>query len=136
MALLSLKRYRSVDPERTLNLRACGFKRTLMRGGLVEGGVLTCRCPDGREWSLTVGMSWDVLGVLRGELERCGVHEADETILREVLRFWGIEEFSQRLIAGADLPSEGLILDELGGPAGCRSGRLLQACGLLPPDAA
>jgi hypothetical protein len=136
MALLSLKRYRSEDPKRTLNLRACGFERTLMRGGLVEGGVLTCRCPDGREWSLTVGMSRDVLGVLRGELERCGVHEADETILRDVPRYWGIEEFSQRLITGADLPSEGLILEELGGPASCRPRRLLQACGVLPPDAA
>ncbi len=107
MALLSLKRNRIVDYEpSSLGLRACRFERALMSDGLTEGGVLTCRCPDGREWSLTVGMSWDALGVLRSEMTRCGVYEADETILRCVLRHWGAQEFSRRLIERVELPSE------------------------------
>ncbi len=136
MALLSLKRYRSVEPQPLLNLRVCQFERTLMSGGLIEGGLLTCRCPEGREWSLMVGMSWDVLGVLRSETARFGVYEPDETILRCVLRHWGSEEFSRRLAEGVELPAEGLVLADLGGPSICRPRHLLQACGLLPPDAA
>jgi hypothetical protein len=136
MALLSLKKRSSVEPVRRIDLRACTFERSLLSGGLVEGGVLTCRCPDGREWSLTVGMTWDVLGVLRGELARAGTYEADETILRDVLRCWGIEEFTRRLCEGIDLPSEGLVLRDLGGPVSSRPRRLLQASGLLPPHAA
>ncbi len=137
MALLSLKRNRIVDYEpSSLGLRACRFERALMSDGLTEGGVLTCRCPDGREWSLTVGMSWDALGVLRSEMTRCGVYEADETILRCVLRHWGAQEFSRRLIERVELPSEGLVLHDLGGPTSCQPRRLLQACGLLLPDAA
>ena len=86
MALLSLKRYRSVEPECSLNLRVCRFERAVISGGLIGGGVLTCRCLDGRAWSLKVGMSWDALGVLRGEMARGGVYEPDETLLRCSLR--------------------------------------------------
>jgi len=136
MALLSLRRHPSAEAERPLALRACRFERALISGGLLEGGVLICRCPDGREWSLTVAMTWDALGVLRGELARAGVYEADDTILRCVLRYWGIEEFTRRLIDGVGLPSEGLVLADLGGPASSRPRWLLQVCGLLPANAA
>ena len=136
MALLSLRKHSSVEPIRRVDLRAYSFERTLLSGGLVEGGVLTCRCPDGREWSLTVGMTWDVLGVLRDELARSGTYEADETILRDVLRCWAIEEFTRRLYDGVDLPAEGLVLRDLGGPTSSRPRRLLESSGLLPPRAA
>ena len=136
MALLSLKRNRSLDSAPSLGLRACRFERALMSDGLTEGGLLTCRCPDGREWSLTVAMTWDALGVLRDAMTRCDVYEPDETILRCVLRHWGVQEFSSRLMEGVELPSEDLVLRELGGPTSCQPRRLLQACGLLLPDAA
>lgn len=136
MALLMLKRPRSGEPERKIDLRACAFERAVMPDPLTEGGVLTCRCPNGREWSLRVAMTWDVLGVLRGELARGGIYEADDIILRCVLRHWGVEEFARRLRDGVELPSEGLVLADLGGPSSCRPRHLLQACGLLPADAA
>jgi hypothetical protein len=135
MALLILKRPRNQEP-RSINLKACAFERVVMPEPLVAGGLLTCRCPDGREWSLRVGMTWDVLGVLRGELARGGVYEGDDAILRCVLRHWGVEEFTRRLQEGVELASEGLVLDDIGGPASCRPRHLLQACGLLPADAA
>jgi hypothetical protein len=119
----------------TVNIRACRFDRTLIRGGLAEGGILTC-FESGRERQLHVSMTWDVLAELRAELSRHGVHECDDTIVRHVLREWGIEEFKRRLSEGVCLPEEGLLLDSLGGPCSSRPRRLLQACGLLPPNAA
>lgn len=137
MAIVSLSRFRSEEAPRVapVNIRACRFERTLIRGGVAEGGVLTC-IESGHERLLHVSMTWDVLAELRGELARHGVHECDDTIVRHVLRYWGVEEFKRRLSEGVCLPEEGLVLDCLGGPCSSRPRRLLQACGLLPPDAA
>jgi hypothetical protein len=60
----------------------------------------------------------------------------DDIIVSRVLRYWGIEEFKRRLAAGACLPQEGLVLEDLGGPCSARPRSLLQACGLLTPGAA
>ncbi|HEY7467667.1 MAG TPA: hypothetical protein VIB47_13325 [Dehalococcoidia bacterium] len=134
---MSLSRFRSAEPPRMapVNIRACRFDRTLIRGGLAEGGILTC-FESGRERLLHVSMTWDVLAELRAELARHGVRESDDVIVRCVLRYWGIEEFKRRLSEGVCLPEEGLLLDCLGGPCSSRPRRLLQACGLLPQDAA
>jgi hypothetical protein len=79
----------------TVNIRACRFDRTLIRGGLAEGGILTC-FESGRERQLHVSLTWDVLAELRSELSRHGFVECDDVIVRCVLREWGIEEFKRR----------------------------------------
>jgi hypothetical protein len=136
MALLSLKRFQAEAAVQPPKLQACQFERAVIRGGLLEGGVLTCRCEDGRQWSLQVAMTWDALASLRAELARHGLAESDDAIVRGVLRYWSVEEFSRRLTEGAALPSEELVLGSLGGPASSQPRRLLQASGLLPDDAA
>jgi hypothetical protein len=138
MAIMSMSRFRSGEPAAAapINLRVCRFERTLLRGGVAEGGVLTCVQPDGRERELHVSMTWDVLAELRAELRRHDVSESDDVIIRYVLRHWGIEEFKRRLAAGACLPDEGLVLDCLGGPCSSQPRRLLEACVLLHADAA
>ncbi len=138
MTIMSLSRFRSgeVLQTATVSIRACRFERTLLRGGLAEGGVLTCIESGGRERQLHVSMTWDVLAELRGELARHGAYECDDAIVRSVLRYWGVEEFKERLSEGVYLAEEGLVLDCLGGPCSSRPRRLLQASGLLPPDAA
>ena len=137
MAIMSLSRFRGAEPVQAamVSIRVCRFERTLIRGSLAEGGVLTC-IENGRERLLHVAMTWDALAQLRVELTRNGFVESDDVIVRCVLQHWGVEEFKQRLSAGACLPQEGLVLDCLGGPCSSRPRRLLQACGLLPPDAA
>jgi hypothetical protein len=136
VALLSLRRFQVEEPRESLNLRACQFERTVLNGGLREGGVLTCLCQDGREWSLRVAMTWDALASLRAELVRHGVLACDDVIIRSVLRNWGVKEFSRRLSNGGVLPSQELVLGSLGGPASSLPRRLLQASGLLPGEAA
>jgi hypothetical protein len=136
MAIFSRKRFQREESRDALNLRACHFERTVLSGGLRVGGVLTCRCPDGREWVPHVAMTWDVLAALRAELTRNGVVACDEVIVRRVMRYWGAEEFGRRLTEGTVLPSEELVLGSLGGPASSLPRQLLQASGLLPDDAA
>ena len=138
MAIMSLSRFHNGEPGAAapIQLRACRFERTLLRVGVAEGGVLTCVQPDGRERELRVSMTWDVLAELRAELTRHGACESDDVIIRYVLRHWGVEEFKRRLAAGVCLPEEGLVLDCLGGPCSSQPRRLLQACGLLLPNAA
>ena len=137
MAIMSLSRFRGAEPVQPamVSIRVCRFERTLIRGGLAEGGVLTC-IESGRERLLHASMTWDALAQLRAELTRHGVVESDDVIVRCVLQHWGIEEFKRRLSAGACLPHEGLVLDSLGGPCSGRPRLLLQACGLLPPESA
>jgi hypothetical protein len=138
MSIMSLSRFRNAEPVQAapLSLRACRFERTLIHGGTLEGGVLSCLDSAGREHVLRVSMTWDVLAVLRNELMRHFSYDCDDAIVRAVLRYWGVEEFQQRLSDGDPLPHEGLVLDSLGGPYSSRPRRLLQASGLLPQDAA
>jgi hypothetical protein len=138
MSIISLSRFRSPEPVSAprLCLRVCRFERTLIHGGTLEGGVLTCIDPTGHEHVLRLSMTWDVLAVLRSELTSHFSYECDDTIVRAVLRYWGVEEFKQRLSDGVALPREGLVLDSLGGPCSSQPRRLLQASGLLPCDAA
>jgi hypothetical protein len=137
MSIISLSRFRSLEPLRApeVNVRACRFERTLIRGSLAEGGVLTC-IVSGRERTLQVALSWDALAQLRAELTHQGAFVPDDIIVSRILRHWGVEEFKRRLAAGACLPQEGLTLQDLGGPCSARPRSLLQACGLLTPGAA
>jgi hypothetical protein len=137
MSIISLSRFRSVEPLSApeVNIRACRFERTLIRGGLAEGGSLTC-IEAGRERTLQVALTWDALAQLRAEMTRSGQFVPDDIIVCRVLRYWGIEEFKRRLATGVCLPQEGLVLQDLGGPSSVRPRHLLQACGLLTPGAA
>jgi hypothetical protein len=141
MAILSLSPNRGRrDAASALTLaalRACRFERAVLRGGLLEGGVLTCKRSDGRERSVVVAMTWDALATLRSELAKRGVYEPDDVIVRAVLRCWGEEQLRQRLRSGVFLPARELVLDSLGGPLSTEPRRLLEAAGLLVrPDAA
>jgi hypothetical protein len=81
-------------------------------------------------------MTWDVLSQLRLTLARQGAATSDCALIRSVLSCWGVAEFERRVIAGVLLAGEGLVLDELGGPASDEPLLLVRACGLLPKDAA
>jgi hypothetical protein len=107
-----------------------------LRGGLFEGGILSCVDSSGRQRNLRVSMSWEVLAELRAELSRRGAGACDDVIVRSVLRYWGAQEFERRLNEGACLPEEGLVLETMGGPCSSQPRLLLEACGLVPPDAA
>jgi hypothetical protein len=137
MAILSLNRFLgSAAAASPVVLRACRFERSVLTGGLTEGGWLTCLEGHGREVVLRVAMRWEALAQLRAELLRRGVRLSDDQIIRGVLRYWGLEEYKRRLSGGAPLPEGGLVLESLGGPSSSRPRQLLQACGLLPLDAA
>jgi hypothetical protein len=103
--------------------------------GTQVGGVLNLLYGD-QQRTVKVAMSWDALDCLRRELVRHGVAAGDATVLHRVLTFWGVEEYGRRLQDGSWMAGDRLVLCFGCGPAGAEPRRLLQRCGLLPPDAA
>jgi hypothetical protein len=104
--------------------------------GTYVGGILTLAYAQDTARTLKVCMTWDALDRLRTELARSKIEAGDATILRRVLTSWGVAEYSRRILDGAPLPAEALVLTLAGGPESCEPRRLLLACGLLPPSPA
>ena len=134
MTFLSLSFHRSDRPSCqpcTGTFEACHFERRLMPGLASVGGILTWLPREGTERRIVVAMTWDVLAQLRAELEHQGLFVPDDVTIRACLCYWGIEQYRKRLTAGVVLPSEGLLLDCLGGPQSPAILRLLHVSGLL-----